>query len=76
MVFKTTQSQNQLLCLFIVITSYSIHYTKLYENWVAIDKGDQAWHDKLKQTIDALRQDGTLAKISEKWIGSDVTQEN
>ena len=50
----------------------------LYEepNWVAIDKGDQAWHDKLKQTIEALRQDGTLAKISKKWIGSDVTQAN
>lgn len=48
----------------------------LYEepNWVAIDKGDKEWNDTLKKTIEALRQDGTLAKISQKWIGSDVTK--
>lgn len=48
----------------------------LYEepNWVAIDKGDQAWNDTLKKVISDLHQDGTLSKISKKWIGSDVTQ--
>jgi polar amino acid transport system substrate-binding protein len=48
----------------------------LYEepNWVAVDKGDQDWNAKLKQVIGDLHKDGTLKKISMKWIGSDITQ--
>jgi polar amino acid transport system substrate-binding protein len=42
-------------------------------NAVAIDKGDPEWAAKIKQVIDGLRADGTLARISYKWLGADVT---
>jgi len=45
-------------------------------NWVAVDKGDDAWKAKVAATIAALRADGTLAKISKKWLGEDITKEN
>lgn len=47
----------------------------LYEepNWVAVDKGDQEWNDTIKTIINDLHKDGTLKKISLKWIGSDIT---
>lgn len=43
-------------------------------NWVAVDKGDAQWQTRVKQVITELKQDGTLAAISKKWIGSDITQ--
>lgn len=43
-------------------------------DWIATDKGDPEWDAKLKSTVDALRADGTLAKISQKWLGADVTK--
>ena len=47
----------------------------LYEepNWVAVDKDDQEWNDTIKTIINELHKDGTLKKISLKWIGSDIT---
>ena len=47
----------------------------LYEepNWVAVDKGDQEWNATIKAIINELHKDGTLKKISLKWIGSDIT---
>ena len=47
----------------------------LYEepNWVAVDKGDQEWNDMIKTIINELHKDGTLKKISLKWIGTDIT---
>ncbi len=45
-------------------------------NWVAIDKGDPEWEAKIIGTIKALRADGTLAKISQKWLGADITAED
>ncbi len=45
-------------------------------NWVAIDKGDPEWEAKIIGTIEALRADGTLAKISQKWLGADITAED
>ena len=43
-------------------------------NVVATEKGDPAWDAKLTQILAELKSDGTLAKISQKWIGSDITQ--
>jgi len=43
-------------------------------NWVAIDKGDPEWGAQLKKIIGDLKRDGTLARISKKWVGSDITQ--
>ena len=47
----------------------------LYEepNWVAVDKDDQEWNATIKTIINELHKDGTLKKISLKWIGSDIT---
>jgi len=42
-------------------------------NWVAVDKGDPQWNAKVVETINALRADGTLKAISDKWLGADVT---
>lgn len=38
------------------------------------DEAGQALRDKVDAAITALKDDGTLAKISEKWLGSDVTK--
>ncbi|WP_255557229.1 transporter substrate-binding domain-containing protein [Sodalis sp. dw_96] len=43
-------------------------------NWVATDKGDEAWNKTVADTINALRADGTLAKISQHWFGEDITR--
>lgn len=37
------------------------------------EKGEQL-RNMTNQTLDAMREDGTLAKISEKWFGMDVTK--
>lgn len=43
-------------------------------NVVATEKGDPEWDAKVTQVIGELRQDGTLTRISNKWIGADITQ--
>ncbi len=43
-------------------------------NWVATDKGDPEWDAKIRAIVDGLRADGTLARISQKWLGADVTK--
>lgn len=43
-------------------------------NAVATEKGDPQWDAKLVEIFAALKQDGTLAKISQKWIGADISQ--
>jgi polar amino acid transport system substrate-binding protein len=40
---------------------------------VATEKGDPDWDQTVASTIAALKADGTLAKISQKWLGTDVT---
>ena len=43
-------------------------------NWIATDKGDPEWNEKIRTTLQSLRADGTLAKISQKWLGEDITK--
>ena len=38
---------------------------------VAIDLGDQEFNDKLAEIVTGLREDGTLAALSEKWYNFD-----
>lgn len=40
---------------------------------VAIDKGDAELSAKLAEIVDAMRADGTLKKLSEKWYGTDLS---
>lgn len=56
---------------------YSVVGEPLYEepNWVAVDKGDKEWNEKIKSIIKELKSDGTLKQISLKWIGSDITHD-
>jgi polar amino acid transport system substrate-binding protein len=42
-------------------------------NVVATEKGDPEWDGAVTRTFDALMADGTLAKISIKWFGQDIT---
>ncbi|WP_448955997.1 transporter substrate-binding domain-containing protein [Labrys neptuniae] len=41
---------------------------------IAIDKGDPELGATLKSTIKAMRDDGTLKQLSEKWFKVDLTQ--
>ena len=41
---------------------------------VATEKGDPQWDARLTQVLADLKSDGTLTKISQKWIGADITQ--
>ncbi len=43
-------------------------------NAVVTDKGDAEWNAEVKRVIGELRADGTLAKISDKWFGVDITK--
>ncbi|KQS89462.1 MULTISPECIES: transporter substrate-binding domain-containing protein [unclassified Rhizobium] len=43
-------------------------------NAVVTDKGDAEWDAEVKRIITALKDDGTLAKISEKWFKVDITK--
>jgi len=51
--------------------------TELYAepNWVATDQGDAEWNKKIAATIQSLRADGTLGKISQHWLGEDLTKD-
>jgi polar amino acid transport system substrate-binding protein len=60
--------------------SDSMHTLKILEpvlyrepSRVATEKGDPDWDQTVASTIAALKADGTLAKISQKWLGTDVT---
>jgi len=39
---------------------------------IAVDKGDPEFAQKVAEAIRAMRADGTLTKLSEKWFGIDV----
>ena len=43
---------------------------------VAIDKGDAEWGAKLTEIVQAMHDDGTLTKFSEKWYGADLTKQS
>lgn len=43
-------------------------------NVVAVEKGDAQWNAKVAQVVAQLKADGTLGKISRKWIGADISQ--
>lgn len=43
-------------------------------NAVVTDKGDPDWDAEVKRVITALKEDGTLAKISQKWFKTDITK--
>jgi polar amino acid transport system substrate-binding protein len=40
---------------------------------VAIDKGDPEWGARLAEVVEEMHADGTLAELSEKWYGADLT---
>lgn len=40
---------------------------------VITDKGDPEWNAEINRVFSALRDDGTLAKISRKWFNADIT---
>jgi polar amino acid transport system substrate-binding protein len=40
---------------------------------VATEKGDPEWNERLAGIIQAMRDDGTLRRLSEKWYGTDLT---
>jgi polar amino acid transport system substrate-binding protein len=42
-------------------------------NVVATEKGDAEWNRTVAQTFADLRRDGSLARISQKWFGMDIT---
>lgn len=43
-------------------------------NSVAIEKGDAQWNAKVREVFAQLKQDGTLSKLSQKWIGADISK--
>lgn len=40
---------------------------------IAFRKEDKALREKLAEILDEIKADGTLARISEKWFGADIT---
>ncbi len=43
------------------------------EYGIGFRKNDQELRDKVQETLEAMHKDGTLAKISTKWFGRDIT---
>ena len=48
----------------------------LYEepNFVAIEKNDAEWDAKVREVFAELKKNGTLSKLSQKWIGADISK--
>ncbi len=44
-------------------------------NAVVTDKGDPEWNAEVKRVVEELKADGTLAKISQKWFGVDISKD-
>jgi polar amino acid transport system substrate-binding protein len=42
-------------------------------NVVATEKGDAEWDSLVNRTFIELKADGTLARLSQKWFGQDIT---
>ena len=43
------------------------------EYGVGFLKGNKTLRDKVQKTLEEMAKDGTMAKISNKWFGADVT---
>ena len=41
---------------------------------IAYRKDDTALKEKMQKVLDEMRADGTMAKVSEKWFGKDITK--
>ena len=41
---------------------------------IAIDKGDPLFAARLADLVRGMRRDGTLAQLSQQWLGADLTQ--
>ncbi|MGE5704635.1 MAG: transporter substrate-binding domain-containing protein, partial [Clostridia bacterium] len=49
--------------------------TLLEENaGITLNKGQDALRDEINKQLNEMRTDGTLAKISDKWFGRDITK--
>ncbi|UFH51233.1 ABC transporter substrate-binding protein [Pseudomonas sp. KNUC1026] len=57
-------------------TRFKLAGAALYEepNAVAIEKGDPQWDAKVREVFAQLKADGTLARLSQKWIGADISK--
>jgi polar amino acid transport system substrate-binding protein len=44
-------------------------------NMVAAERGDADWDRTVARIFNEMKADGTLAKISQKWLGQDVTHD-
>jgi polar amino acid transport system substrate-binding protein len=42
-------------------------------NVVATEKGDEEWDRTVSRLFNELKSDGTLARLSQKWFGRDIT---
>jgi len=43
-------------------------------NWIAIDRAaDPEWRATVVRLLDEMRHDGTLARLSQKWFGRDIS---
>lgn len=40
---------------------------------VGFAKGNEAVRDQVQKALEEMAADGTMAKISEKWFGEDIT---
>ena len=41
---------------------------------IGFRKDDQKLRDDVQKVINEMKKDGTMAKISEKWFGKDITK--
>ena len=41
---------------------------------IGFAKDNQALRDEVQKVLDEMKADGTMAKISEKWFGKDITK--
>ena len=41
---------------------------------IAFRKDDQKLRDEVQKVLNDMREDGTMAKISEKWFGKNITK--
>ena len=69
-----------LFWLVIIWSNILDKYVALEENLgdevvaVAFRKDDKEYSEKINKALDEMKKDGTMKKISEQWMGVDITK--
>ena len=85
-VYSTVDVYKRQIAMDVIVAGYQIEQREDGDNYVILEetlaaeeygigfkKGNEALRDKVQTTLEEMAADGTMAEISNKWFGRDVT---